>query len=172
MKIAVIGSRETPDVWNRFLYGCVSVWLSKHEIRSGLCPAGPDHSVTMAALHFIRDGGKPHNLKIYPVRKNGILNDYCYFADEKTDEERTRIVTDLHPVPDKLTEWGWGAHKRNLSIINGEALDDPVDLVVYAHKSKKVTGGTKIGVDYALTLDIPTFNVVHQDLTELFKMIT
>lgn len=125
----------------------------------------------MAAVHLLRDGGKPFNLKLYPPSGGGILEEYHLYSDPELDEERTRIVTELHPAPDKLTEWAWKAHKRNLNIISDVKLDNPVDLVVYAHKSKRVAGGTKLGIDYALSLGIQTFNVVHDDISELFKIV-
>lgn len=55
MKIAVIGSRETADAYNRLLFGLVSVWLLEHEVRSGLCKRGPDSVVTRLCEILHRD---------------------------------------------------------------------------------------------------------------------
>lgn len=176
MKIAVIGSRETADTYNRLLFGLVSVWLLEHEVRSGLCKRGPDSVVTrlcdiLHREHLAGRGPKPNILLYPPKPQPWILPEYQHMAPSDTYDLRKGIVDKLHPNPGALDDYMYRLHTRNLNIVNGVDLDDPVDIVVYAHMDKKVKGGTKLGVDYAGSLGIPIFNVVHQPLKDLFELL-
>lgn len=174
MKIAVIGSRQTPMVYNRLLFGLVSYWSLEHEIRSGLCATGPDSVVTRVAEQLaIENKNKLQNIILYPPKKQvrSSISDTFQYATDEVYLKQVDIVDKLHHNPDALTTWMYALHCRNLSIISGVNLDDPVDLVVYAHCNVKVTGGTYMGVAYAESVGIPTVNVVHTPLSDIVALI-
>lgn len=177
MKIAVIGSRETEMVYNRLLFGLVNYWLTvyEHEVRSGLCKKGPDDVVTRTCVLLDKEmglSGRRPNVRLYPPEpKSWILPEYQFMASDEVFAEQKKIVEKLHPNPTALDDYMWKLHCRNLSIISDIDMCNPVDLVVYAHPKVKVSGGTKIGVDYARSLDIETINVVHTPLVYLVGKI-
>lgn len=170
MIIAIIGSRRTPQRWNRFIYGLTSILLKSHEIRSGMCQSGPDYAVTMAVT-LAKETDDIFNVKLFPANKEFVLTEYQHFACESMYEERKKIVEELHPAPQHLTEYSYTRHMRNLNIIGDVKLDNFVDLVIYACPGKNVSGGTKMGVEYAQSRGIRTFNVMNEPLEELFKLI-
>lgn len=51
---------------------------------------------------------------------------------------------------------------RNLNILYGKDLDDPVDFVVYWHEGEHCDGGTGHTVSMAKELEIPCFNIWSQ----------
>ena len=163
-------------VYNRLLYGLCHLYCDEHELRSGYCPKGPDSVVTrvLQTRHseWVMGISSKPNIKIYPPKKyTGVLEEYMYYASPDQDEFRKKIVDGLHPNPDALQDWMYSLHCRNLSIINGVGLDDPVDLVIYGHAKVRVSGGTKLGVDYAESLGIPTINIVHNKLIDVISKI-
>lgn len=166
MKIAVIGSRDTPVRYNRLLFGLVTHWSYFHTIRSGRCKKGPDDVVNVVLEQALIENRKP-SILIYPpreVHRGAYDYDYCHYGNPDLEEVRREIIRGLHPYPDALKEDHYPLHCRNISIISGVNMDDNVDMVVYAHKSKVVKGGTAMGVNYAKGLDIPTFNIIHDPL--------
>lgn len=102
----------------------------------------------------------------------------CYLPDDKKlwlkninpnvdfrvipQSERYReIVSHHHPAPDKLKDFAWGLHGRNLNIVMGNELDTPVDAVYYSaphDKHDNPKGGTAMGVKYAKECDVPCYN--------------
>lgn len=172
MKIAVIGSRETEIRYNRLLFGLVTHWSYMHLIRSGRCQKGPDKVVSVVLEQAIIEKRKV-DIEIYPPRqltRSSYDYEYCLYGNPELEEKRRKIVRELHSYPDALKEDHYPLHCRNLSIIAGVDLDDHVDLVVYGCMSKKVKGGTAMGVRYAESLGIPTLNVVHDPLETIIKM--
>jgi len=68
-----------------------------------------------------------------------------------------------HPGWNKM---GVGARKlmmRNVSIIMGPELNDPVEFVAYWHPNRKPDGGTANAVKLAQSLNIPCFNINFED---------
>lgn len=172
MKIAIIGSRETEMRYNRLLFGLATHWSFEHEIRSGRCKKGPDNVVNIVLEQAIVERRKP-NIRIYPPRevyKGSYDFDYCYYGNPELQEKRREIVRGLHAYPDALKDDHYPLHERNLSIVSDVNLDNHVDLVVYAHMSKTVKGGTAMGVRYAESLGIPALNVVHDPLTKIIEI--
>jgi len=178
-KIAVVGSRETDSDTMHEMY----MWLLRgfnglirkgytFEYRSGGCYKGPDQLQFQFARQWAtvvdQDTGKRLDLKDKFI---------CYLPDDKKlwlknvhknvefrvipqGERYREIVSRHHPAPDKLQPFAWGLHGRNLNIVMGDNLDDPVDAVYYsaAHdKHGNPKGGTAMAVKYAKECGIPCF---------------
>lgn len=164
-KIAIIGSRETPgDVMQEMLdtlrEGFRILRKKGYTIttRSGGCYKGPDQLQFMLArtedvksICYLPDEKKMWLGKIHPkVEFRYIPQDVQYRA----------IVASLHPNPDKLSPIAWALHGRNLNIIAGDRLDEPVDVVYYFSDHDKhgnAKGGTAMGVKYAKSIDVPCY---------------
>lgn len=164
-KIAIIGSRETPeDTMHEMLdvlqRGFKILRNKQHSIetRSGGCYKGPDQLQFMLA----RTEPGPHICYLPDERKLWLrkLHPKVDFRVIPQDVRYRGIVASLHPNPDKLSEIAWALHGRNLNIVSGDSLDDRVDAVYYyAEHDKKGNpkGGTAMGVRYAQSLNIPCY---------------
>ncbi|QVW55106.1 hypothetical protein pEaSNUABM29_00062 [Erwinia phage pEa_SNUABM_29] len=179
-KIAVIGSRETDketmqEMYMLLLRGFNALRCRGYEFRytSGGCWKGPDQLQFQFARQWANTYDQDTGEKL-------ILTDkfICYLPDDKKlwlakqhptvefrvipqDERYREIVGKLHPYPEKLQEFAWALHGRNLNIIMGDDLDDPVDAVYYSaplNKHGEPTGGTAMGVKYAKQCGIPCYH--------------
>lgn len=180
-RIAVIGSRETDEATMSEMYMALLRGFNNLrrrgydlEYTSGGCWKGPDQLQFKFARQWAntvdQDTGKKfeHNDKFI-----------CYLPDNKKmawlpnlhptvefrvipqDERYREIVGELHPMPEKLQEFAWALHGRNLNIIMGDNLDTPVDAVFYSaplDKHGNPKGGTAMGVKYAKQCGIPCYN--------------
>lgn len=179
-KIAVIGSRETDELTMAEMYNSLLTGLTllsekgiAVEYRSGGCWKGPDQ------LQFMIARKEENNQLTATGREQALhVNHVCYLADEKKlwlrrryttvefrviaqDERYREVVGQLHPAPEKLQEFAWALHGRNLNIIMGDDLDSPVDAVYYSAPLTKYgnpTGGTGMGVKYAKQCGIPCYH--------------
>lgn len=176
MKIAVIGSRETCKEVMAEMSGNVRGLSKKYPDivwTSGGCLTGPDAIITHHAINYNLN----HRIfmaNLYRLKK---MQDTCdrldltVCADYANDERYTKIVNMLHPAPEYLKDFSYELHGRNLNIINGDNLDEPVDAVYYAAKYNRdgsVKGGTGMGVAYARSLGIPVYNANDLDGTLMF----
>lgn len=182
-KIAVIGSRDTDqatmdEMYNVLLRGFNMLKRREYDFlyTSGGCWKGPDQLEFM----FARQWANTHDVG---TGKLMVCQDkfVCYLADDKKmawlpslhpnvefrvipqDERYRDIVRGLHDYPDKLKEFAWALHGRNLNIIMGDDLNTPVDAVYYSaplNKHGEPTGGTAMGVKYAKQCGIPCYNHV------------
>ncbi|ANZ48395.1 DprA-like DNA recombination-mediator protein [Erwinia phage vB_EamM_Caitlin] len=179
-KIAVIGSRETEaetmhEMYTNLLRGFNMLHARgiEFEYTSGGCWKGPDQ----LQFQFARQWRQTYDQDTGKLLK---LSDkfICYLPDDKKlwlakqhpnvefrvipqDERYREIVRNLHPYPEKLQEFAWALHGRNLNIIMGDTLDSPVDAVYFSaplNKHGEPTGGTAMGVKYAKQCGIPCFN--------------
>ncbi|ANZ50014.1 hypothetical protein PARSHIK_105 [Erwinia phage vB_EamM_Parshik] len=180
-RIAVIGSRETEEATMSEMYMALLRGFNMLHHRgykilysSGGCWKGPDQ------LQF-RFAQQWANTIDQDTGKKVVWDDefICYLADNKKmgwlpglhrnvdfrviaqDERYRDIVRKLHSYPDKLKEFAWALHGRNLNIIMGDNLDTPVDAVYYSaplDKDGNPTGGTAMGVKYAKECGIPCYN--------------
>ncbi len=181
-KIAVIGSRETDaDTMNEMYMNLLRGFNALHRkgysflYSSGGCWKGPDQ------LEF-RFAHQWRNTWDQDTGKRVTWDDkfVCYLPDDKKlwlakqhpnvefrvipqDETYREIIRKLHPYPDKLQDFAWALHGRNLNIIMGDHLDSPVDAVYFSaplNKHGEPTGGTAMGVKYAKQCGIPCYNHV------------
>ncbi|HHS7556405.1 TPA: hypothetical protein ACTPQ1_004697 [Salmonella enterica] len=179
-KIAVIGSRETDqetmsEMYMRLLRGFNALHARDYTIcySSGGCWQGPDQ----LQFQFARQWANTYD---QDTGKKVEWGDefICYLPDEKKlwlkkqhpnvefrvihqDERYREIVGQLHPAPENLKEFAWRLHGRNLNIIMGDNLDDPVDAVYYSaplDKHGNPTGGTAMGVKYAKQCGVPCYH--------------
>jgi hypothetical protein len=68
-----------------------------------------------------------------------------------------------HPAWNRLSQAGQKLMMRNVSIILGHNLDDPVEFVAYWSSERKVQGGTGNALRLAQMYGIPSFNVAFED---------
>jgi hypothetical protein len=174
MRIAVIGSRKTqPDVM-AMMYGIMRRVTAHHdvEVSSGGCEDGPDKIATYLALqyevkHVIY---APNEKRKNAISSKGNLN--VIIAADYASSQYRNVVRALHPAPDRLNDWSWALHGRNLNIIAGDDLENPVDAVAFAGKVNRdggIQGGTGMGVAYARDRGIPCFNF--EDITDVIKFL-
>lgn len=143
---------------------------------SGGCDQGPDKIITTLAStddinHTIYLPNEKRQLAFgrrYPKTNNIVAADY-------TSDLYRKIVDELHPAPQHLNDWSYGLHGRNLNIIAGKGLDEPVDAVFFSADTDykgNVKGGTGMGHRYALTRDIPCYNAKNlSEVTEFMLAI-
>ncbi|MGL5397301.1 MAG: hypothetical protein ACRDBQ_18790 [Shewanella sp.] len=166
IRLAVIGSRETPhEVMREMFTECLKItrhFLSLgHNVVwvSGGCWKGPDQiqfalarfkesrSTEFANVDFICYLPDEKKLKFLPK-----LNPQVTFRVIGDTEEKQEILKGLVGHYDRLKDYAKLLHGRNLHIIAGDTLSEPVDYVYYyapLSKSGAVTGGTAVGVAYA-----------------------
>lgn len=140
---------------------------------SGGCKEGPDHIITYLASKY---GIKheiylPDDYRLNTMKRIDPNLNLIVAADYMNDDRYMSVVQDLHPAPDKLQDYHYKLHGRNLNIINGESLDAKVDAVFYAadvNRDGTVKGGTGMGVAYARSLGIPNFNANFMDEVRQF----
>lgn len=73
------------------------------------------------------------------------------------------VAQATHPYWDRLSQGGQKLMMRNVSIILGPNLDDPVQFVAYWSEQKKVAGGTGNAVKLASLYGIPSFNIKFEE---------
>ncbi len=171
MKIAVIGSRGTVSEVMAFMCGTIRrIAMENPDIiwTSGGCNDGPDNIVTYLAKKYQlgHEIYLPDNYKKNIMHRDDPSLNLIVAADYENDETYKDIVEELHPNPDALKDFHYKLHGRNLNIIAGEKLDNCVDAVFFAAKTNKdgsVKGGTGMGVAYARSRGIKTFNANSMD---------
>ncbi|QVW55858.1 hypothetical protein pEaSNUABM9_00277 [Erwinia phage pEa_SNUABM_9] len=181
-RIAVIGSRKTDaDTMNEMYMNLLRGFNALHhrgykiEYDSGGCWQGPDQLQFRFAQQwrstYDQDTGKrvewddkficylPDDKKLWLAKQHPNVE----FRVIPQDARYRDIVRELHDYPDKLQDFAWALHGRNLNIIMGDQLDTPVDAVYYSaplNKRGEPTGGTAMGVKYAKQCGIPCYNHV------------
>lgn len=73
------------------------------------------------------------------------------------------VARAVHPYWDRLSQGGQKLMMRNVSIILGHELDDPVQFAAYWSATKKVQGGTGNAVRLASLYGIPSFNIAFEE---------
>ena len=70
----------------------------------------------------------------------------------------TDLAAQLHPGWHKCSQGARKLHARNVAILLGPNMDEPVDAVLCWTPNAAVTGGTGMGISIAMSRDIPVFN--------------
>lgn len=73
------------------------------------------------------------------------------------------IAARHHPAWDRLSQGAQKLMARNVTIILGHDLSDPVDFVVCWTPDGKITGGTGHSIRIAKTAGIPVFNLANEE---------
>jgi hypothetical protein len=164
MIYAGIGSRETPMLVCYFMTRIAREWaLKEWTLRSGGAK-GADSAFEKGAI----DGGGP--LEIFYADR------YRWGYSDNADEDRTsnlgqtniwkydleiwnrakEMAAEYHPAWNRCSPYARKLHTRNVFIILGASLNEPVDLVVCWTEGGKLRGGTaqalRIARDYQVTV--------------------
>lgn len=172
VKIAIIGARDTePSAISNMLFKitrvldlCIKNNISV-ELRSGGASGVDDlirligisgyYDDSINAIVYLPNSRKLKSVSNYPKK-------YIEFIVPEIDDVKRNIINELHPCPSALKhEYMYELHGRNLCILNGVDLNDPVDCVYYSAVpvgNGRVKGGTGMGIAYASKLKIPSFN--------------
>lgn len=78
-------------------------------------------------------------------------------------ERCEQIAADHHPNWEFLSQGAQKLMMRNVHIILGERLDDPVECVIYWTPEPNYRGGTTHALKIASTYGVPTFNLAYRD---------
>jgi len=171
IRIAVIGSRETPreimGEMYRALLTVIPLLISRGyrvAIDSGGCWKGPD-LLQFSMAHNAYYGSRldfncylPDEKKLASYQRQHADTRVKFIVPSDTPERR-EFVRQLHPAPDRLQEFSWLLHGRNCNIISGEHLERNVDYVYYnavLRPDGLPKGGTYMGVAYAKLIGVPT----------------
>jgi hypothetical protein len=146
IKYAGIGSRNTPDDVLDII-GKIAEGFSNRDalLRSG--------GAVGADLAFERSSGLKQ-----------------IFYAEDASKESIELARIIHPAWDRCSEYAKALHGRNMQIILGRNLDDPVDFVVCWTPGGKPVGGTGTALRLAYRHKIKVFNLyVKSDLQEIIS---
>lgn len=161
---AGIGNRDTPPKFLLLITEIAKRLSKKYVLRSGAA-AGADSAFmvgTMKSEIYV----PWHNYNGFPLR----------FAIPAGTKE---LIDKYHPNRN-LSKGVKAMHQRNMMIITGPHLDDPVDLVICftrdgcdssATRSME-TGGTGSAISYADDLEIPIINLALVNSLELLSIHT
>lgn len=153
LKYAGIGPRKTPfDVCEGIVDVARQLDVQGWIVRSGHAE-GSDQAWEM--------GHVPASREIYLPWDgfNGASPDGRSYAISPNTEQLEQVARMAHPAWDRLTNGGRKLMMRNVSIILGHELDDPVKFVAYWTLEKVPQGGTGNAVRLASLYGIPSFNV-------------
>lgn len=83
----------------------------------------------------------------------------CVTLSEDTAKAAAEIAKYLHPAWAKCSSMARKFHVRNVAILLGPDLDEPVDAVIAWTLGGTINGGTSMGLWVAAEYDIPKFNL-------------
>lgn len=167
MKYAGIGSRETPDDFCQLMRG-IAAWLSRDRttLRTGGAPGADD-----AFLHgWISTIDSPDpipgmaELYLPWIPFNGWgETDRAAMLVEKPTPWAFDMAKLYHPAWGNLTLGAKALHARNMHIMLGLDLDDPVDAVICWTPGGRLVGGTAQALRVAVDFAIPVHNLANED---------
>ncbi len=104
----------------------------------------------------------------------GLRGPDCHTLPPDRLQECLKIAERLHPAWHRCDDFTRKAHARNVAILLGPNLDNPVDAVVCWTVDGKIQGGTGLGLLIAREWKIPVFNLAtlsrQQAWTELQRL--
>lgn len=144
MKYAGIGSRETP----------ISVLLKMENVAEILARKG----------HILRSGGARGADSAFEQAHRRIAGDERIeiFRSAHATPEALRLASLYHPNWEAVKKKGpyvMGLMGRNMQILLGRDLNDPVDLVICWTPNGRITGGTGQALRLAEAKQIPVINI-------------
>lgn len=166
MKYAGIGSRETPHETLNIMC-LVGKALANHDwlLRSGGAEGADEAFVMGCESDVIDEIGEGGECEIYLPWSSFQGWDHRgrtpWIYDEPADEAFD-MAAQYHPAWDYLKQGARKLHARNMHIMLGWGLDDPVGLVICWTPNAKVAGGTGQALRVALDLSIPILNLANE----------
>lgn len=154
---AGIGARDTPDnILKLFTYYAETMASRNHLLRTG-CAVGADQA-------FIQGASKHSDQsEVYLPWKSYELDfqakhpaNYIYNHNKN---QLFELAQTFHPAWDKCSYGAKLLHARNVLIMLGSYLEEPVDFVICYTKRGKPTGGTGQAIRIADFYSIPVYNV-------------
>lgn len=140
-------------------------------IGSRKCPAYRCRSLTAIALYLhnlgfiLRSGGADGPDKAFEAGAGNLKE---IFRPRHATKEAVDIAMSLHPKPEKCNHNVRLLHGRNVQIILGKHLDDPVEFVLCYTPGAKLIGGTAMGIRVAKKYNIDIYNLF--DLNTIDKL--
>ena len=115
--------------------------------------------------YILRSGGAKGADSAFESGVKDPAHKEIFYAKDANDITRA-IAKEIHPVPERLSEYGLNLMARNTYQIFGRDLDSPVDFVLCWTKDGKEgfgkdrpTGGTGQAVEMAARKGIPVINM-------------
>jgi hypothetical protein len=179
-RVAVIGSRETPDFELKLTKAFVNILVEcGYAIYSGGCPKGMDKAALEGAYKH-KTSDKSKNRIYIPwqgsagLKHNPAMGIYDATAFDNHDVA-VIMATLARGSFEGLNEWGQKLHARNPYQVMGDDLATAVDFVLcYAKPTGKgghVKGGTGTAVRIAIEHGIKVYNLYYQDVRERVEEI-
>lgn len=158
LKYAGIGPRKTPhDICTRMFNAACELNKLGWTVRSGHAE-GADQAWAQ--------GHDQHHREIYLPWHGFNQGQGKGFYVSPDSPALRRIAQLVHPRWDSITQGAQRLMMRNVSIILGPQLDDPVRFVAYWAPSRHVQGGTGNAVSLATHYGIPSYNIAFEDEQE------
>ena len=161
-RFAGIGSRQTPPNVLREMTDFAHNATTKngYHLTSGGAK-GADEAFAVSVPDDKKTIYLPwNNLNGWDIKQYGFCVDIGY---EKEPVELLNIAEKYHPNWRACRSYARLLHARNVAIILGLNLDEPVDFVVCWTKDGQASGGTGQGIRIAEGYDIPVHNLYYED---------
>ena len=150
---AGIGSRQLPDeIKQRIIEGAKIMANRGALLRTGGAE-GSDEA-------FLLGAGIENTCIYLPWKEyNGHKGPQTIVATERMRMAAMEIASKHHPAWDRCSQGARKLHARNVQIILGCRLDNPVDIVVCYTENGEIRGGTAMGITIANLHNIPVRNL-------------
>lgn len=103
--------------------------------------------------------------------QNGAGGNFQLYKPESATEDAIRLASKFHPNWKACSDFACRAHGRNMMILFGYGLNDPVDFVACWTPDGKITGGTGQAIRAAEYFGIPVFNFALEELPDQRKLL-
>jgi hypothetical protein len=162
---AGIGSRQTPVPILRKMQLLAVELRTDHgfTLRSGRAP-GADQAFEAGA------GDDAEIYKPWRAFEKEFVNSANPMVKMEPKDEALVMAAEYHPKWEALSWGGKRLHGRNMHIVMGWDLDDPVDFLVCWTPNGAVQGGTAQALRVAEDLAIPIFNYGSISMNEEFNL--
>jgi hypothetical protein len=165
LKYAGIGSRKTPDSVITMM-GDLAKMLAFHPtvLRTGGAE-GADDAFIRGWIHVIMDGyGMAEMYLPWPNFNGwGEPDKAAISIWDEPSPDAFDVAAEYHPNWRYLKQGAKKLHARNMHIVLGWSLMDPVDFVVCWTPGAKISGGTGQALRVADDLHIPVFNLANDE---------
>lgn len=171
MKYAGIGSRETPHETLEIMCQIGKALADRDWLLRSGGAEGADEAFIMGCesdvIDCIGEGGECEIFLPWPSFQGWDHRGRTpWIYDEPTDEAFD-MAAEYHPRWNYLRQGARKLHARNMHIVLGRGLGDPVDLVICWTPGAKVAGGTGQALRVALDLGIPIRNLANESHREV-----
>lgn len=119
--------------------------------------------------YVLRSGGAGGADTAFEVGVNNRTKRQIFRLDDSTPEAE-KIASGIHPAWLACSKDVRKLHGRNVQIVLGKNLDQPVEFVVF-WSSDITRGGTRMGVVLAQQRNIPTYNLFEEAQQSEFKKL-